>query len=163
MTDCLLVRRILICTGPIVYWQECGLDGLGLDEIKSKLDSVDEVSESYGSKLDLLYADESVDRNWHIGRVKYLVNHKDDEPISIESICSGGSITDEILIDDGNHRLFAAAIRGDEYISGGFGGYDSINNWLKGKRKKHPAGLDEKQNLSYFESEVLNNLYKGIF
>lgn len=55
---------------------------------------------------------------YHCQRIAYLVKHKSDEPIFLD-LCDNP----EMILTDGNHRLYAAIARGDEYINIEFTGY----------------------------------------
>ncbi|AOG03217.1 hypothetical protein [Bosea sp. RAC05] len=60
---------------------------------------------------------------WDARRIAYLVEHRDETPISIEVHSLDGSFT----IQDGFHRLAAAIYRGDSHIDIELGGY--VSGW----------------------------------
>lgn len=65
-------------------------------------------------------------RKWsyHAQRIAYFVKHGWDEPISVDVGC--GPLGGHFGVDDGNHRLCAAVIRGDASIKSSTGGLVDI-------------------------------------
>lgn len=66
------------------------------------------------------YSDGGRGRSWgvedHIARIAYLVIHGWDDPIDVDVGVPSLGCWLEWPVTDGNHRLAAAAVRGDEYI-----------------------------------------------
>lgn len=80
----------------------------------------DDVLGTYPDPRPWLFAGDGSDApdtwEYHMGRVAYLVDNRDDTPIVLE-ICDG------VQMFDGWHRYAAATIRGDATIRVSFGGY----------------------------------------
>lgn len=65
----------------------------------------------------------AVDYEYHCQRIAYLVTHKSDEPIFLDL-----HDNPELILSDGNHRLYAAIVRGDDFIDIEFTGYAMAND-----------------------------------
>jgi hypothetical protein len=61
-------------------------------------------------------------RIYHANRIAYLVDFKAEDPISIDVGIPSMGCTVDWEIEDGNHRLAAAIVRGDEFIYASFSG-----------------------------------------
>ena len=69
--------------------------------------------------------------DYHLGRIRFLIENPDDEPIEIDSFCEGGRVFLEPILLDGNHRYFAALLSGQETIPCIFAGQTSLLSHLK--------------------------------
>lgn len=58
----------------------------------------------------------------HLRRIAYLVEHPDEKPIEIDVGVPCLNYYVDWIIIDGNHRVAAALVRGDEFISASIGG-----------------------------------------
>ncbi len=74
-------------------------------------------------------------QSFHTQRIAYLVVHSWDDPIDVEVGC--GSLGGRFCIEDGNHRLCAAQVRGDKSILASAGGLVSEINRLTFKKRQH--------------------------
>lgn len=71
-------------------------------------------------------------RKYHVGRIAYLVKHPATDPISIDVGIPSLGMTVAWQIDDGNHRLSAAIVRGDKTILAVFSGEEKeIKRFIK--------------------------------
>lgn len=61
-------------------------------------------------------------RKRHIQKIAWFVKNQANKPISIDVGCKALGIWANHIIDDGNHRLAAAIIRGDKTIAACVGG-----------------------------------------
>lgn len=58
----------------------------------------------------------------HAARIAYLHDHPADDPIQLDaSLAAAGKWP----IEDGNHRLYAAILRGDAFINAEISGFES--------------------------------------
>ena len=106
-------------------WDRQGI--ISLDDISDAI-SNGQVEESapYGDTWRHLPEERS--RNWHIGRIIYFINHKDEiKDIEIDSECYEWHVLPDPIITDGNHRLLAAIWLQKE------GNLKSVHCWFDGR------------------------------
>ena len=134
--DIVLIRRLAQFYPP-EYWTWNNSEHIILDDIVNAVhNGIQEISSPYGDadKYKLL---ESRNKDWHIARIIYFINHPEEiRDIKIENVVEGGNILPIPVIIDGLHRFIAAKYLYDRgklttihciYI-----GQDDVLNWLKG-------------------------------
>lgn len=73
-----------------------------------------------------------VPRAQHIRRIAYLAVHPTDDPVSLDVGCPCLGHRSSWWIEDGNHRVLAAAYRGAKTIAARVSGQESLIKWLCG-------------------------------
>lgn len=74
----------------------------------------------------------NLSRRYHEERIAYLANHGWSEPIDIDVGVPGLSSPDNWIVEDGNHRLSAAAYRKDKWIACAVSGcLRQAQDWLE--------------------------------
>lgn len=97
-------------------------------------------TESYGDMW--RYQPMKHDKQYHVARVAWYVMHPDEiKEIWVDNYCKDGALYPGVVIQDGNHRLFAAYIAKKERIKIHYGGRCDIENYLKGRRKTKPTDI----------------------
>lgn len=114
------VARVVELFNPLEAWPELH-EPIGKEEVMACLERGEEALSHTPSWTELalgkVVLDESEVRRRHVAKIAYFVRHDIQQPIGLEvGIPSKGYFTDG-LVDDGNHRLAGAWIRGLETIS----------------------------------------------
>ncbi len=122
-------------------WDESGK--IDLDDISiARHDGVIEIPDPYGDTWKhpvLQYRD----RDWHIGRILYFINHQNEiRDLEIDNECNGRYILPQPVIVDGHHRYAAARWLFDQgklfEIHCRYGGRMDILDYLQGKTDEIP-------------------------
>jgi hypothetical protein len=120
------VKRLIKMCDPLACWSEQPRP-ITHEEVNACLAAQNEALVETPLWTQILFGKSSVtaeeNRTRHIQKIAYFVRHGFDDPISIDvGIPELGGHGPEHLVDDGNHRLAAAAIRGDRVICVRVGG-----------------------------------------
>ena len=107
---------------------------ISISDIRCALKKIPEISEPYGDTN--MYQPTAKSRKWHIGRIIYFINHKNEiADIEIDNSCYDGMIMPSPFIVDGWHRLAAAYYlytQGEmDCISCRYGGRLDVLEYLK--------------------------------
>ena len=120
-------------------WDESGK--IDLDDISiARHDGVIEIPDPYGDTWKhpvLQYRD----RDWHIGRILYFINHQNEiRDLEIDNECNGRYILPQPVIVDGWHRYAAARWLFDQgklfEIHCRYGGRMDVLDYLQGKTEE---------------------------
>ena len=120
------------------WWESDGPVGI-FDVMFSKASLIDSpYAFELGYKLENDDKGREVNRDWHIGRFKYLSTLEKIDPIELDNDCSGGMVYPIPIIIDGFHRLLSRMVRGDKTIKIIYSGRLDLLRYLQGKRKTKP-------------------------
>lgn len=108
-TDRILIKR-LISYFPDDIWMWNPEEPIHLDDITNALSmgDINEIADCYGDVSNHPVVNQQ-SRNWHIGRVIYLIHHPNEiMNIDLDNQCVDGYILPQPIIVDGHHRFMAA-------------------------------------------------------
>ena len=126
---------------PTEHWEWDETGKIDLDDISiARHEGVTEIPDPYGDtwKHPVL---EHRDRDWHIGRILYFINHSNEiRDIEIDNECNGSYILPQPVIVDGWHRYAAARWLFDQgklfEIHCRYGGRMDVLDYLQGKTEE---------------------------
>ena len=150
MNERILVSR-LIEMHPTMVWNDTPITAEML--LLADLSKIPYQSEPYGK-----YQSENLKSNqWHLGRIKYLAHigwNDDQYPIEVYGLTEYSPTEGWVVIEDGCHRLMAAVLNGDEYITCSYSGSDFVLDFLKGKTDELPDEIDNADRFDLFADKV---------
>lgn len=79
------------------------------------------------------------DQKYHLGKIKYFVEHGIDKPIDIDCFCRDGRVYNWPVITDGRHRYIASILRGDKFIPAIYSGPIGLQQYLTFQSNNRPA------------------------
>ena len=87
------------------------------------------------------------EKEWHIGRIIYFINHEDEiTGITIDNYCDDSYVYPVPIIINGNHRWMAALWLNKhgkkEFVECSYGGRLDLLDYLIGKSDKCPTDWD---------------------
>ena len=134
--DIVLIKRLAKFYPP-EYWTWNNSECITLDDIVNAVhNGIQEVSSPYGDAYKHKPL-ESRNKDWHIARIIYFINHPEKiRDIKIENVWEGGNILPIPVITDGLHSFIAAQYLYDcgnlTTIHCLYSGLDDVLDYLKG-------------------------------